>query len=185
MPTGSAGGRILSADELTVAKVLQNFGNNNTLWVVSPDFPVLFDSFLSGFRCVQAAGGVVSNASGRMLMIFRSGRWDLPKGHREPGESWEQCAVREVSEECGLAADALACRNMLCETWHAYELRGEWVVKQCRWFAVDYNGDGQPVPQTEESITEARWVRPEDTGVLLATSYQTIKNVIKSYMNEK
>ena len=35
-------------------------------------------------------------------MIFRRGKWDLPKGKLDKGEKIEDCAVREVEEETGL-----------------------------------------------------------------------------------
>ena len=34
-------------------------------------------------------------------------RWDLPKGHCEPGESFLAAAIRETAEETGIAADAI------------------------------------------------------------------------------
>lgn len=56
---------------------------------------------------VQAAGGVVVRGTGgetEVLLVHRSqyGDWTFPKGKVEPGESDEDCAVREVEEETGL-----------------------------------------------------------------------------------
>lgn len=34
-------------------------------------------------------------------------RWDLPKGHVDPGETDLQCALRELHEETGIPADAV------------------------------------------------------------------------------
>ncbi len=51
---------------------------------------------------VRAAGGFVSAPDGRMLLILRNGRWDLPKGKVEPGETLLQAALREVQEETGI-----------------------------------------------------------------------------------
>jgi 8-oxo-dGTP pyrophosphatase MutT (NUDIX family) len=53
-------------------------------------------------QLIEAAGGLVLNERGNLLMIFRRGKWDLPKGKRDAGESIETCAVREVEEETGL-----------------------------------------------------------------------------------
>ena len=51
---------------------------------------------------VEAAGGLVYNKEDELLMIFRNGKWDLPKGKKEKGEEIESCAKREVQEECGV-----------------------------------------------------------------------------------
>jgi 8-oxo-dGTP pyrophosphatase MutT (NUDIX family) len=52
---------------------------------------------------VRAAGGVVRRA-GEIAVVHRPryGDWTLPKGKVEPGESDEECALREVEEETGL-----------------------------------------------------------------------------------
>ena len=45
------------------------------------------------FKVVEAAGGVVSNKNGEILFIRRMGKWDLPKGKIEKGESLEQACL--------------------------------------------------------------------------------------------
>ena len=70
---------------------------------VGPDGPH------SGTRVrVQCVGAVITDESGRMLMILRGhepgkGLWSIPGGRIEPGESDEQAVVREVREETGPA----------------------------------------------------------------------------------
>ena len=56
---------------------------------------------------VRAAGGVVwrRGGAGVELVVVHRPRyddWSLPKGKLDPGETWEQAAVREVREEVGL-----------------------------------------------------------------------------------
>jgi len=51
-------------------------------------------------------------------MIFRRGKWDLPKGKLDKGETLEQCAVREVREETGLKKIKL--QSPLMTTYHTY-----------------------------------------------------------------
>jgi 8-oxo-dGTP pyrophosphatase MutT (NUDIX family) len=41
------------------------------------------------------------------LLLRQPNRYDLPKGHREPGEDEAGCALRELAEETGLAAEAV------------------------------------------------------------------------------
>ena len=50
---------------------------------------------------IYASGGVVFN-NNKLLMIYRNGFWDLPKGKMEINESELDCAVREVEEEGGV-----------------------------------------------------------------------------------
>jgi ABC-type Mn2+/Zn2+ transport system ATPase subunit len=57
-------------------------------------------------RWVRAAGGVLTDEGGDMLLIRRNGRWDLPKGKVEPGESLRQGAMREVLEQVGMETKA-------------------------------------------------------------------------------
>lgn len=50
-----------------------------------------------------AYGGVLVDPEGRLCLVRPVGRglWALPKGHRDPGETPEQAALREVAEETG------------------------------------------------------------------------------------
>src|SRR5438034_5163464 len=63
------------------------------------DLDELKKIFLKKFSLVVAAGGIVKNENAEVLMIFRRGRWDFPKGKLDRGEKLEDCAVREVEEE--------------------------------------------------------------------------------------
>jgi 8-oxo-dGTP diphosphatase len=56
---------------------------------------------------IPAAGGIIFDADGRLLLILRtkapsSGTWSVPGGKCEPGESAAEACVREVAEETGL-----------------------------------------------------------------------------------
>ena len=64
-------------------------------------------------KVIKAGGGLVLNPRNEILMIFRRGFWDLPKGKLDDGETIMECAIREVMEETGLpvliADDPLTC----------------------------------------------------------------------------
>ena len=57
---------------------------------------------------IEAAGGIVerSTPDGALIAVIYRERygpeWALPKGKRQPGETWQQAALREVEEETGL-----------------------------------------------------------------------------------
>src|SRR5260221_13510882 len=63
-----------------------------------PDLETLKKAFWKKFTLVKAAGGLVQNENNQIMMIFRRGKWDLPKGKLDKEETLEQCAVREVEE---------------------------------------------------------------------------------------
>lgn len=109
---------------------------------------------------IDAAGGVLyRNSTGmvEVLLIFRRGVWDLPKGKREDYESFESCAVREVAEEVGL--DAPYAELYLTDTYHEYEEGGNRIGKTTKWYSMKLlNQDGVPKPQAEEGITDLMWV---------------------------
>ena len=63
-------------------------------------------------RRIQAAGAVITDATGRVLLVLRShepqsGRWSIPGGHVEPGETPAEAAAREALEETGLTVRIL------------------------------------------------------------------------------
>ena len=71
------------------------------IYIPSEDVEKTYRRVCAEFKEVTAAGGLVSNRRGDYLLISRNGLWDLPKGHQEPGEDIEICAIREVQEETG------------------------------------------------------------------------------------
>lgn len=135
----------------------------------------LFAEFGAQFVPVEAAGGLVSSPRGEVLMIFRNGRWDLPKGKLEPEEQIAQCAVREVEEECGITG--LELGRLLTRTYHLYGLGERWALKRTTWYAMANDGVGEPVPQTEEGITEIRWIAPDNLCAYMENTYATIRDV--------
>ena len=158
------------------AKVLKILENHNSLAVLSSDPAAAFEAFATDFIRVEAAGGVVGDACGAWLMIFRNGRWDLPKGHWEPGETIEECAVREVGEETGVRGVRIV--RPLCETFHAYTMRGRWELKRTRWFEMRFDGACALSPQREEGIERVVWCPPSELDGRLRATFPTIRCVM-------
>ena len=128
---------------------------------------------------IEAAGGAVQlRKNHKLLLIFRNGKWDLPKGKLERGESPEEAAIREVKEECGIRS--LIITRPLCETYHSYELKGKPVLKKTYWFEMTCQEDEVPVPQTMEGITEARWMDEKEVKKAMENTYPNILEVLKA-----
>jgi len=121
----------------------------------------------------KAGGGVVFHSDGSLLMIYRDGKWDLPKGGIEKNESIEQTALREVEEETGVGGLVLGPK--LQKTYHIFKRNGRYKLKITHWFEMhtDYRGPFQN--QIEEGITEVRWVPPHQWAEALQQSYENIK----------
>lgn len=128
------------------------------------------------FTIVQAGGGVAYNDKGELLFIFRRGKWDLPKGKLDKGETLEECALREVSEETGV--EGLSSAGLVTATWHIYKERGANLIKYTEWYNMKTSDNRPLLPQTEEDIMEARWVAPAAVGPLMNNTYKAIKDVL-------
>jgi 8-oxo-dGTP pyrophosphatase MutT (NUDIX family) len=129
------------------------------------------------YQPIDAGGGVVSDEDGRVLMIHRRGRWDLPKGKRDDEEAMDACALREVSEETGL--QQLQLGDKICDTYHIYAQHGQRLLKTTAWYSMTGSNKETLAPQAEEAITEARWVAPGDMGTIVYKSYEAIREVLR------
>ncbi|MCP9770883.1 NUDIX domain-containing protein [Lacihabitans sp. LS3-19] len=125
---------------------------------------------------IKAAGGVVENKVGKILMMKRLGFWDLPKGKADPNEKSKVTAEREVLEECGVVVKV---NDKICTTWHTYMLKGKLVIKQTKWFAMSLVSDKKMKPQAEEGIEELCWMEGKEIEEALLNSYTSIAFVLK------
>ena len=146
------------------------------------DLNKLKKSFFKHFSLIEAAGGLVINNKQDVLMIFRRGKWDLPKGKLDKGETLEQCAVREVEEETGLTGIELG--KKITETYHVYTEYGKHILKESHWYKMKVGSEQNLVPQAEEDITEIKWVSHADLKKYTSNTYQTILEVL-NYFKEK
>jgi len=143
---------------------------------VHKDLATLKKAFWKKFLLVQAAGGWVRNEKAETLFMLRRGKWDLPKGKLDKGETLEQCAVREVGEETGLKKIKLD--GPLTITYHTYDENGKHILKESHWYRMTAAA-GQPIiPQQEEQITELRWVPANGLAPLLKNTFPSIIDVV-------
>jgi 8-oxo-dGTP pyrophosphatase MutT (NUDIX family) len=145
------------------------------------DVVATFKAFEEKFTPIAAAGGLVWNPQGAMLWIFRLGKWDLPKGKLEATESPESCAVREVSEECGLPEADLHIAQPLPATYHTYYFKNQHVLKTTYWYEMLYVGKATLKPQIEEDIQDVRWLsKAEILELAVPNTYHNILNLLKN-----
>jgi 8-oxo-dGTP pyrophosphatase MutT (NUDIX family) len=140
------------------------------------DAEKLYREFRKQFLLVVAAGGVVRNDKGEILMIFRKGKWDLPKGKLDKGEKIEDCAVREVEEETGVRDTKIG--EPLTITYHVYDEFGKHILKETHWYDMKSPGVQQLVPQEEEQITTLEWANEARMPELLKNSYPLIVDLL-------
>lgn len=150
--------------------------------IYSEDLEELWFDFTNHFKIIEAAGGIVKNNQDEILFIYRLGKWDLPKGKMEEGESREVTAIREIEEECKI--DKLSLGEFITTTHHIY-FQKEYILKKTHWFHVLHDGNDQPQPQTEEGIEKVEWVKEYEVEELLKNSYPNIKMLFENYESSK
>jgi 8-oxo-dGTP pyrophosphatase MutT (NUDIX family) len=143
-----------------------------------PDLEELKKAFYKKFTIIQAGGGLVRNEKGEILLIYRRGKWDLPKGKLDKGEKIEDCAVREVEEETGL--EKVKLQSPLMVTYHTYHEGARYILKESHWFTMKVKGDQRLVPQTEEDIHDIRWVDPAGLAEYKKNSFPSVVDVLES-----
>ncbi|GAP64433.1 hypothetical protein ARMA_2856 [Ardenticatena maritima] len=129
-------------------------------------------------RFYRAAGGVVLDDAGRVLLLERDVERDgrlvhevrLPKGHIEPGEDDRSAALREVCEESGYCdLDILAD---LGTQRTAFTFRGDHIVRDEHYFLMRVRRAEQRAPQAvhgEEALFRVRWAASLDEAARLLT----------------
>ncbi|WP_431213755.1 NUDIX hydrolase [Puia sp. P3] len=122
--------------------------------------------------------GLVFNFEDQLLLIFRHGKWDLPKGHFEKGETLESCAIREVKEETGLKEVTIT--SFIGVTEHTYfdnKLNSD-AIKEVHWYVMRAAQRSGLFPQLQEGIEWLRWVSRGELSGYLKNSYDNIREIV-------
>lgn len=128
-------------------------------------------------KLIEAAGGAVLNSEGKLLMIYRNNKWDLPKGKLEKRETPEIAAIREVEEECGVTG--LSIIRPLTPTYHTYKEKGQFILKKTWWYEMHCHVTSSAlVPQEEEGITRVEWMSKEDVNDALTNTFHSVIEVV-------
>jgi 8-oxo-dGTP pyrophosphatase MutT (NUDIX family) len=166
-------------DQHTVESTLQALetGKLPAAIFINPDTDAMLETVKGYFNILVAAGGLITNQEEEILLMFRRGKWDLPKGKQDEGENLETCALREVEEETGLHSVTL--EHKITETLHFYTYKEKKILKHTYWYKMKFTGTELTIPQIEEDIVDIQWVKPEHLSKYLKFSYQNITDVFE------
>lgn len=142
------------------------------------DVDAVLKMFKKKLVLIQAAGGLVHNEDDEILLIFRNGKWDLPKGKLDPGEDLEACAVRELKEETGL--EDVKPEKSLCVTYHTYHQQGKFILKESHWFLMKAGKQVRFIPQSEEGIEKVEWVAIDKLASYMNNTHASILDVVNA-----
>jgi len=135
----------------------------------------LLSKFQEKLPLVIAGGGLVLNKNKETLFILRNGKWDLPKGKLDKGETIEEASKREVEEETGVSG--LRIEKFLQTTYHVFKRNGTFKLKETHWYLMRSKYKGPLVPQQNEGIKEVRWMNSKEAAKALKNSYENIKEL--------
>lgn len=171
---------ILNAAEATIAQFFKLIQQSKgivyqSVTLVVENKPAAETQIKSFYKVVKAAGGVVFNEEQKILMMYRLGKWDLPKGKRDDNEKAKQTAVREVEEECGIKVQLT---EKLCTTWHTYTMGTRKILKRTKWYRMNCTDESAMQPQIEEGIEKLEWMTEKEVQTALLNSYSSIRYVI-------
>ena len=140
----------------------------------------IYQTLEKGIPFKAGGGAVIQNSD--ILVIKRLGMIDLPKGHLEYGETMEQCAVREVEEECGLKQVSIL--SPLDTTLHIYYRNESWFLKKTYWYRMSAPSGQSFIPQTEEDIEEVLWYPIHNLSQLSNQTYPSLREVFHKLQTE-
>ena len=162
-------------ESIDIEQLIINYFQNKIqkAYLYHPDEKELLHTLKSKIPVNKAGGGLVYNKKGKVLFIFRGGKWDLPKGRMDKNEEIEKTAMREVEEETGV--NNLTITSKLQKTYHIFRRNGKYKLKITQWFEMQTDFEGELIGQIEEGIEKVAWLNPTEIEEALKNSYENIK----------
>ena len=128
------------------------------------------------------AGSVILNHKNEILLIFRKGKWDLPKGKVSKKGKLLSVAINESIEETGLKKKNLKLIKPLSKS---SSVKKDGIILDY-WFLLKYEGKKLELkPQTEEGISDYRWVSKKDIIKYYPYFRKYVCEVLRYYLLEK
>jgi 8-oxo-dGTP pyrophosphatase MutT (NUDIX family) len=173
----------LNNEKLVLASIMSQMANPAITAgiILGKNFTSVKKEFFNLFVQIEAAGGIVQNENKELLFIYRRSKWDLPKGKLEAGETIETCAAREIEEETGVAN--LSLIRKVGETFHIYTEKSVDILKTSHWFYFTTTFKADTIAQTEEDITEVKWVKTQQIKEPMANTYENIKSIMRIFFD--
>lgn len=159
-----------------------HFENPEPKILVNSDLDSLQEKVFSYFKIIEAAGGIVLNPEKEILFIHRRGKWDLPKGKLEKGEDKVECAQREVEEETNIGE--LKYIGPVGITYHHYVEKGKHILKISHWYYFTTTSTAVGVPQTEEDISEVKWISTVHIKEPMQNTFETIRDILTVFFDK-
>ncbi len=127
----------------------------------------------------RSAGGVVFRRSDLRILLLQheTGKWMLPKGTIETGETPEAVALREVGEETGLRNVRIVADLGEERYVFFWKIEDTYYDKTVHYYLMESLGAEDALPQREEGFVRCEWVTfPE---ALDRIKYKETRQVIR------
>jgi len=177
---------ILNATPITAEKLFHFLNNYDlpelqSIYLVPKDREAEEKRLKKIYTIIKAAGGIVTKDN-KMLMMFRRGVWDLPKGKLDDNEKSKKAALREVEEETGVKAELI---EKTCTTWHTYTQNNQLILKRTKWYWMRCVDDSKIAPQHDEGIEQLAWMSEPEARKALVNSFSSIRYVVDCFMGQE
>ena len=167
---------------LEIDEILKKLRKHKKIYLFFPKKKDLIKEFKSKIKTIYASGGIVKNKKSEILFIFRRGKWDLPKGKADNGETKKQTALREVKEETGVKE--LVINKFFRTSFHIVRSNKKYYLKETTWYLMSSNYEGDLIPQIDEGIKSVKWKNLNQVKKIKEKTFKNISIILDDYLKE-